>query len=42
VLSRIADESLPDVAVACDASLATVKRRIAEAEERLKRRLDAE
>jgi RNA polymerase sigma-70 factor (ECF subfamily) len=42
VLSRIADESLSDVAAACDASLATVKRRIAEAEERLKRRLDAE
>jgi RNA polymerase sigma-70 factor, ECF subfamily len=40
VLSRIADESLPDVALLCDASLATVKRRIAEAEERLKRRLD--
>jgi RNA polymerase sigma-70 factor (ECF subfamily) len=42
VLSRIADESLPDVALACDTSLATVKRRIAEAEERLKRRLDVE
>ena len=41
VLSRIADESLPEVAAACDTSLATVKRRIAEAEERLKRRLDA-
>jgi len=42
VLSRIADESLPDVALACDTSLATVKRRIAEAEDRLKRRLDVE
>jgi RNA polymerase sigma-70 factor (ECF subfamily) len=42
VLSRLADESLPEVALACDTSLATVKRRIAEAEERLKRRLDAE
>jgi RNA polymerase sigma-70 factor, ECF subfamily len=42
VLSRIADEPLPEVAAACDASLATVKRRIAEAEERLKRRLDVE
>ncbi len=42
VLHRIADESLPEVANACDTSLATVKRRIAEAEERLKRRLDAE
>jgi RNA polymerase sigma-70 factor (ECF subfamily) len=42
VLSRIADEALPDVAVMCETSLATVKRRIAEAEQRLKRRLDAE
>jgi RNA polymerase sigma-70 factor (ECF subfamily) len=39
VLSRIADESLPDVALLCDTSLATVKRRIALAEERLARRL---
>ena len=39
VLSRIADESLPDVAVLCETSLATVKRRIALAEERLARRL---
>ena len=37
VLSRIADESLPDVAVLCETSLATVKRRIALAEERLAR-----
>jgi RNA polymerase sigma-70 factor (ECF subfamily) len=42
VLSRIADEPLPEVAAMCDTSLATVKRRIAEAEERLKRRLDAQ
>jgi RNA polymerase sigma-70 factor (ECF subfamily) len=42
VLSRIADESLPEVALLCDTSLATVKRRIAQAEERLKRRLDVE
>lgn len=39
VLSRIADESLPEVAMLCDTSLATVKRRIALAEERLARRL---
>src|SRR5262249_55814115 len=39
VLSRIADESLPDVALFCETSLATVKRRIALAEERLARRL---
>jgi DNA-directed RNA polymerase specialized sigma24 family protein len=42
VLNRIADETLPEVATLCDTSLATVKRRIAEAEKRLKRRLDAE
>jgi RNA polymerase sigma-70 factor (ECF subfamily) len=40
ILHRIADETLPEVATLCDTSLATVKRRIAEAEERLQRRLD--
>ena len=42
VLSRIVDEPLNEVALLCDASLATVKRRIDEAEQRLMRRLDAE
>jgi RNA polymerase sigma-70 factor (ECF subfamily) len=42
VLSRIADESLPEVAIFCKTSLATVKRRIAEAEERLARKLNVE
>jgi RNA polymerase sigma-70 factor (ECF subfamily) len=39
VLHRVEAMSLPETAVACECSLATVKRRIAEAEERLERRL---
>lgn len=39
VLSRIEQLSLPEVATACELSLATVKRRIAEAERRIQRRL---
>jgi RNA polymerase sigma-70 factor (ECF subfamily) len=39
VLSRVEQLTLPEVARACGVSLATVKRRIAEAEERLERRL---
>jgi RNA polymerase sigma-70 factor (ECF subfamily) len=39
VLHRIEHLSLPETAQACEVSLATVKRRIAEAEERLERRL---
>jgi len=39
VLCRVEDQPLPEVARLCDVSLATVKRRIALAEERLKRRL---
>lgn len=39
VLHRVEGETLPEVADACDVSLATVKRRIAEAEARLSRRL---
>lgn len=39
VLHRIEQLSLPETAAACDVSLATVKRRIADAEERLQRRL---
>ncbi|HEX9295475.1 MAG TPA: RNA polymerase sigma factor [Polyangiaceae bacterium] len=42
VLSRIADQSLPEVALICGVSLATVKRRIVEADERLQRRIDVE
>jgi RNA polymerase sigma-70 factor (ECF subfamily) len=38
-LSRIEGEKLEDVAAACDVSLATVKRRISAAQERLDRRL---
>ena len=40
VLHRVEQLSLPETAVACDVSLATVKRRIADAEERLARRLE--
>jgi len=40
VLNRIADQSLPEVALVCGVSLATIKRRIVEADERLKRRID--
>ena len=39
VLHRIEHLSLPETAAACEVSLATVKRRIADAEERLERRL---
>lgn len=38
-LHRIEQMSLPETAAACEVSLATVKRRIADAEERLARRL---
>lgn len=38
-LARVEELTLPEVAEACDVSLATVKRRIAEAEERIQRRL---
>lgn len=41
VLARIEGESLPRVAEACGVSLATVKRRVAQAETRIRRRLDA-
>jgi RNA polymerase sigma-70 factor (ECF subfamily) len=40
VLARIEQFTLPDAAMLCDVSLATVKRRIAEAEQRLQRILD--
>jgi RNA polymerase sigma-70 factor, ECF subfamily len=39
VLHRVEHLSLPETAQACEVSLATVKRRISEAEERLERRL---
>jgi RNA polymerase sigma-70 factor, ECF subfamily len=39
VLHHVEGETLPDVAKMCDVSLATVKRRIAEAEVRVNRRL---
>lgn len=39
VLHRIEQLSLPETALACEVSLATVKRRIADAEARLERRL---
>jgi len=39
VLHRVEHLSLPETAAACEVSLATVKRRIADAEERLERRL---
>lgn len=38
-LHRVEQLTLPETARACELSLATVKRRIAEAEERLERRL---
>jgi RNA polymerase sigma-70 factor (ECF subfamily) len=38
ILSRIEEEPLPEVARICGVSLATVKRKIASAEERLRRR----
>jgi RNA polymerase sigma-70 factor (ECF subfamily) len=40
VLNRVEGMTLPEVAEACGWSLATIKRRIAEAENRLKRKLD--
>ena len=40
VLHRVEQMSLPEAATACEVSLATVKRRIADAEERLERRLE--
>jgi RNA polymerase sigma-70 factor (ECF subfamily) len=39
VLHHIEDQTLPEVAQHCDVSLATAKRRIADADERLDRRL---
>jgi RNA polymerase sigma-70 factor (ECF subfamily) len=39
ILHRIEQLSLPETAAACESSLATIKRRIADAEERLERRL---
>lgn len=39
VLQRVAGYSISDVAEACSASMATVKRRLAEADERIERRL---
>jgi|YNPBryBLVA2012_1023415.scaffolds.fasta_scaffold08519_3 RNA polymerase sigma-70 factor (ECF subfamily) len=41
VLHRIEDQGLADVAAACGVSLATAKRRIAAADERLNRRMHA-
>ena len=40
VLHRVEQLSLPETAAACEISLATVKRRIADAEERIQRRLE--
>ncbi len=40
VLHRVEQLSLPDTAAACEVSLATVKRRIAEAEVRIRMRLE--
>jgi RNA polymerase sigma-70 factor (ECF subfamily) len=40
VLHRIGQLALPETAAACEVSLATVKRRIAQAEERIQRRLE--
>ncbi len=40
VLHRVMQHTLPEVAELCQMSLATVKRRIARAQERLRRRLD--
>jgi RNA polymerase sigma-70 factor (ECF subfamily) len=39
VLHRVEQMTLPDVARACDVSLATIKRRIADADARIQRRL---
>jgi RNA polymerase sigma-70 factor (ECF subfamily) len=41
ILSRVEELELADVANGCSISLATAKRRIAAAEERIRRRLDA-
>lgn len=40
ILHRVENLSLPEAAAACEVSLATVKRRIADAEARLQRRLE--
>lgn len=40
VLHRVEQMSLPEAAAVCEVSLATVKRRIAEAEEKIQRRLE--
>jgi RNA polymerase sigma-70 factor (ECF subfamily) len=42
VLHHVEGETLPDVAAYCETSLTSVKRRIAEAERRLERRLHAD
>jgi RNA polymerase sigma-70 factor (ECF subfamily) len=42
ILHRVVALSLPEAAAACEVSLATVKRRIADAEERIERRLGPE
>jgi RNA polymerase sigma-70 factor (ECF subfamily) len=42
ILHRVEQLSLPETAAACEVSLATVKRRIADAEERIARRLEKE
>lgn len=41
ILHRVEGETLPEVAKLCESSLSTVKRRIADAEQRLERRLHA-
>jgi DNA-directed RNA polymerase specialized sigma24 family protein len=42
LMHKVVGESLADTALICDVSLTTAKRRIAEAEARLRRKLDAE
>jgi RNA polymerase sigma-70 factor (ECF subfamily) len=42
LMHKVVGESLADTAAICDLSLTTAKRRIAEAEARLRRKLDAE
>jgi RNA polymerase sigma-70 factor (ECF subfamily) len=42
VLRRLEERPLQEIATICDASLATIKRRIAAAEQKLKRELDAD
>lgn len=41
ILHRLEEHSLPEVAELCEVSLATVKRRVAETEKRLERRIGA-